>query len=113
MNKQIYITTPQGTMLLNEYGSFKEMNEQNINASSWHKINIVKPTGFSQQVLGRVKRGYPLPPLAQINAHVKHGFPVLMDEKQQRDKHYAEGPQWSLTKSTLAAAVKLFIMLKD
>ena len=90
MNKQTFVTTPQGTVTLDEYGSFKEMNEQNINASPWQEVTITKSTGVSQQVLGRAKRGYPLPPLSQINVHVKHGFAVLMDEKQQRDKHYAE-----------------------
>lgn len=90
MNKQTFVTTPQGTVTLDEYGSFKEMNRQNINASPWREVTITKSAGLSQQVLGRAKRGYPLPPLAQINVHVKHGFAVLMDEKQQRDKHYAE-----------------------
>lgn len=60
------------------------MNKQNINASPWHEVTITKSAGLSQQVLGRAKRGYPLPPLAQINVHVKHGFAVLMDEKHQR-----------------------------
>lgn len=66
------------------------MNKQYINASPWQEVTITKSAGISQQVLGRAKRGYPLPPLSQINVHVKHGFAVLMDEKQQRDKHYAE-----------------------
>lgn len=66
------------------------MNKQNINVSSWHEVTITNSAGLSQQVLGRAKRGYPLPSLTQINVHVKHGFAVLMDEKHQRDKHYAE-----------------------
>ena len=90
MNKQTFVTTPQGTVTLNEYGSFKEMNKQNINVSSWHEVTITNSAGLSQQVLGRAKLGYPLPSLTQINVHVKHGFAVLMDEKHQRDKHYAE-----------------------
>lgn len=90
MNKQTFVTTPQGTVTLNEYGSFNEMNKQNINVSSWHEVTITNSAGLSQQVLGRAKLGYPLPSLTQINVHVKHGFAVLMDEKHQRDKHYAE-----------------------
>lgn len=66
------------------------MNKQYINASPWQEVTITKSAGISQQVLGRAKRGYPLPPLSQINVHVKHSFAVLMDEKQRRDKQYAE-----------------------
>lgn len=93
MNKQTFVTTPQGTVTLNEYGSFNEMNKQNTATSPWHETTMTNSTGFNQQVLGRAKRQYPLAPLEQINAHVKHGFAVLMDEKQQRDKYYAEEMQ--------------------
>jgi len=93
MNEQIFVTTPQGTTPLNEYGSFNEMNKQNTATSPWHEITMTNSTGFNQQVLGRAKRQYPLAPLEQINAHVKHGFAILMEEKNQLDKHYAEEMQ--------------------
>ena len=73
MNKQTFVTTPQGTVALEQYGSFNDMKKRVNHSSSWSSVTFstVASDGTRKQITHQNQQQFPLPSLEDINAHLQ------------------------------------------